>query len=133
MNRLVTVTLLSLTAGSASILFMPPAQAETYTVCSPVTSQNIIQNPADHQGAYADGYSEGRQSAREGEAYKPRSAGGEFARGFEDGYYGRHFTGQEYAVRDKVEYYTSQQCNTYTAPNRDVRWRRVRDGARLRR
>ena len=36
--------------------------------------------------AYQDGYSEGRESYRSAEAYRPRTSGGEFARGFDDGY-----------------------------------------------
>lgn len=126
MERFVAATLLALATVPASLLFTQPAQAEARTVCYPVTQANIIQNPADHRGAYADGYSEGRQSRRNGDAYEPRTAGGEFARGFEDGYYGRRFTGQEYAVRDKVEYYTSQQCNTYFT--RDRAWFRRNRG-----
>lgn len=114
MNKLAAATLLTLSTIPACLLFAQQAFAETRTVCYPVTQSRIIQNAADHSSAYTNGYSEGRQIARKGEAYKPRSAGGEFARGFYDGYYGRPFTGQEYAVPDKVEQYTSQECNTYT-------------------
>ncbi len=122
MKRLVATTLLGVAALPASLLFTQPATAETYTACYPVTQPNIIRNPADHPDAYTDGYSEGRQSRRNGDVYKPRTAGGEFSRGFEDGYFGRRFSGQKYAVRDRIEYNTTQQCNTYTVPDRD--WRR---------
>ncbi len=124
MKRLVTSTLLILAAVPASVVFTAQALASTYTDCYPVTQSRIIQNPADHPGAYADGYSEGRRSAGKREAYKPRTAGGEFARGFEDGYYKRPFTGQEYEVRDKVQHYTTQDCDTYYIPTRYRRWHR---------
>ncbi len=124
MKRLVTGTLLILAAVPASFVFTAQALASTYTACSPVTQSRIIQNPADHPDAYADGYSEGRRSASKGEAYKPRTVGGEFARGFEDGYYKRSFTGQEYEVRDKVQHYTTQLCDTYYVPNRYRYWNR---------
>jgi hypothetical protein len=118
MNRIVAATLLTLTAGSASILFTQPALADTHTVCYPVTQSQVTQDDAAHPGAYRDGYREGRESARNGEAYKPRSAGGEFARGFDDGYYGRRFSGQQYRVPNRVNYYTTQRCNTYSTFNR---------------
>ncbi len=132
MKRLVAATLLTVATIPASLLFAQPAKAETYTACYPVTQPNIIQNSADHPGAYADGYSEGRQSRRNGDAYKPRNAGGEFARGFEDGYFGHRFTSQAYAVRNRIEYKTTQQCNTYTVPDRDWRGRRFRERPRFR-
>lgn len=121
MNKLVAATLLTLTTVPTYLVLPEKAFAQTQTVCYPVTQAQVIQNAADHPNAYADGYSEGRQSVSKGEAYRPRTAGGEFARGYEDGYYGRGFTGQEYSVANRVEYYTSQQCNTYTTHNNNHR------------
>lgn len=118
MKRLVAATLLTLAVLPVSLIFAPQAQATIYDDCDLVPQVRIHRNPADHPDAYADGYSEGRQSIRKKEPYKPRTAGGEFARGFEDGYYGRSFTGQKYAVRDRVQYYTSQECDTFYTPRR---------------
>lgn len=73
----------------------------------------MIEDPADHPKAYEDGYRQGRQSARKSEDYRPRTAGGEFSRGFEDGYYNRPFTGQKYVIPNRVEHYTTQNYNTY--------------------
>ena len=114
MRRIVAVTVLALTAVPGSFLFAQSANADTYSVCYPVTQQQVSQDAADHPSAYRDGYREGRESARDGDAYRPRSAGGEFARGYEDGYYGRRFAGQQYVIPNRVDYYTAQQCNTYT-------------------
>ncbi|HEY9635619.1 MAG TPA: hypothetical protein V6D14_19605 [Coleofasciculaceae cyanobacterium] len=118
MKRIVAATLLTLAAVPVSLLFTEPAKAGTYSVCYPVTQPQVSRDDADHPGAYGDGYREGRASARNGDAYRPRSAGGEFSRGFEDGYYGRRFSGQQYSVPNRVDYYTTQQCNTYFRPNR---------------
>jgi hypothetical protein len=118
MKRIVAATLLTLSTAPAYLMIALPASAsEKVTVCNPVSTTNIIRNPADHSGAYEDGYSEGRRSASKGEAYQPRTVGGEFGRGFEDGYFGNRFTGQEYAVRDRVEHYTTQQCDTFYTDN----------------
>ena len=119
MKQLVAATLLTCATVPASLLFTQSAYADTVTNCYPVTQTEVIQNPADHPSAYADGYSEGRQSARKGEAYRPRTVGGEFGRGFEDGYWGHEFTGQEYAVPNRVREYTTQHCNTYTTSSDD--------------
>jgi glucan-binding YG repeat protein len=53
---------------------------------------------ANHPSAYTDGYREGRVNAQKGEKYVPRSGGGEFSRGFDDGYYGKQSTGQDRAA-----------------------------------
>lgn len=118
MKKIFPAVLLSL-ATAPAFLLAQPAKADTYTVCQPVTQTEVIQNAADHPSAYADGYSEGRSSARKRETYQPRTVGGEFGRGFDDGYWGRSFTGQDYAVPDKIREYTNQQCNTYTTPSSD--------------
>jgi len=113
MKRLVAASIVVLSSAPVYFLFTPPASAsEVVTVCKPVTSTNIVRNGAAHAAAYEDGFGEGRQSASRGETYERRSVGGEFARGFEDGYFGRRFTGQEYVVRDRVQTYTTQQCQS---------------------
>ena len=81
--------------------------------CYPYTQWLIKQDPADHPQAYADGYRQGRQSAEKGDKYKPRTAGGEFARGFEDGYYRKGFTGQKRVVADRYRAYTTPDCGWY--------------------
>jgi hypothetical protein len=116
MNKLLSATLLTFVTAPTFLLFTQTAQADTKTstYCYPVVQREVIQNAADHPTAYTNGYSEGRQSVRKGDAYKPRSAGGEFSRGFDDGYYGHPFSGQQYAVPDRVREFTTQQCETYT-------------------
>ncbi|MBR8833044.1 MAG: hypothetical protein DSM106950_03110 [Stigonema ocellatum SAG 48.90 = DSM 106950] len=81
--------------------------------CYPVAGWLIKEDPAYHPQAYADGYRQGRKSAENGESYKPRTAGGEFARGFEDGYYVREFTGQKHIVPDRYRPYTTSNCGWY--------------------
>jgi hypothetical protein len=54
--------------------------------------------------AYRDGYLEGIASKSKSETYQIRSAGGEFARGFEDGYFGRQNTGQRYTELPVKDY-----------------------------
>jgi hypothetical protein len=54
--------------------------------------------------AYTDGYLEGIRSKTKRETYQARSAGGEFARGFEDGYFGRRSTGQRYTELPVKDY-----------------------------
>ena len=123
MKGLITATLLTFAAVPVSLLFTPQAEATIYDDCYLVSQPLVIRNSASHPGAYADGYNEGQDTARQGDAYKPRTAGGEFARGFEDGYYNRPFTGQNYEVKDRVEYYTSSQCDaTFFAPRRHWGW-----------
>ena len=121
MKRLVAASIVVLSSAPVYFLFTPPASAsEVVTVCKPVTSTNIVRNGAAHAAAYEDGFGEGRQSASRGETYERRSVGGEFARGFEDGYFGRRFTGQEYVVRDRVQTYTTQQCQSAFTNNPNV-------------
>ncbi|MEO8890542.1 MAG: hypothetical protein ABI417_03245 [Coleofasciculaceae cyanobacterium] len=116
MNKIVAVILTCVTVP-ASIFFSQPAKADIGTYCYPVGRAEVLRDSADHPGAYRDGYSEGRQSKRSGDRYSPRTSGGEFARGFEDGYYGRRFVGQDIAIPNRVEYYASQQCNNYSTYN----------------
>lgn len=56
----------------------------------------VAKSAAYHAEAYSDGYREGSASKAKSETYRARTAGGEFARGFEDGYFGRRNTGQRY-------------------------------------
>jgi hypothetical protein len=62
------------------------------------------QSDAYNATAYADGYREGVESKAKRETYQVRSAGGEFARGFEDGYFGRKSTGQRYTATPVKDY-----------------------------
>jgi hypothetical protein len=59
---------------------------------------------AYHAHAYTDGYREGIAARAKRETYKARTAGGEFARGFEDGYFGRRNTGQRYTELPVKDY-----------------------------
>ncbi|WP_310429271.1 hypothetical protein [Chamaesiphon sp. VAR_48_metabat_135_sub] len=58
------------------------------------TVTRTYHDTANHPRAYADGYGEGQMNARKGDKYAARSGGGEFSRGFDDGYFGRANTGQ---------------------------------------
>ncbi|MDF5730230.1 MAG: hypothetical protein PUP92_19975 [Rhizonema sp. PD38] len=71
---------------------------------------DVRQNSAYHPQAYADGYTQGQRSAVDGDKYERRTAGGEFARGFSDGYYGKEFAGQKIVVPDR---YVSGGCGFY--------------------
>lgn len=82
--------------------------------CYPVVHKSISEDAAFHPRAYRDGYRQGKESAIKGKSYKPRSAGGEFGRGFEDGYFGRRFTGQRHTIPNKVNTYTTRECQTYS-------------------
>ncbi len=81
--------------------------------CYPVTRWSVDQDPGYHPRAYSDGYRQGRSSAKNQETYKPRTAGGEFSRGFEDGYYGKEFMGQQHIVANQYLPFTTNQCNWY--------------------
>ncbi|WP_407657049.1 hypothetical protein [Mastigocoleus testarum] len=78
--------------------------------CHPVTHEIVNEDPAYHPNAYVDGYRQGKRSFRGGKDYKPRTAGGEFGRGFDDGYFGRDFKGQKVTVPNKVSHYTTINC-----------------------
>lgn len=90
-----------------------PRYRRRITYCYPVTQWYIDEDAGYHPQAYADGYRQGRASANNGNQYKPRTAGGEFARGFDDGYYGREFAGQKQVVPNTVQPYTTTQCGWY--------------------
>ena len=118
MEKIVSAALLSLVTVSTSLLFTQAAKADRVIYCHPVTGNQVSKNSADHPNAYADGYREGEQTARNREAYKPRTAGGEFARGFEDGYFNRSYTGQQAVVPNRSTQYAAQDCDEggyYTA------------------
>jgi hypothetical protein len=121
MRKLISVTLLTITAVTSALIFSETAQAgkrdrrerqETY--CYPVNQKRVSRDSAYHPRAYTDGYRQGRASARKGDVYKPRTAGGEFARGFEDGYFGEEFSGQTHIVPNSVDYETVTHCSTRT-------------------
>jgi hypothetical protein len=81
--------------------------------CQPVTQWLLDQDSAYHPRAYSDGFRQGRESAKRGNEYKPRTAGGEFARGFDDGYYGREFSGQKHIIANAYQPFTTSECNYY--------------------
>ncbi len=100
MKKLVLAALLGLATVSASLLSPQPVKADEVISGDYVNSSQADKNywAADHPHAYADGFRQGEQSARDGKAYRPRTAGGEFARGFEDGYFNRPYTGQKVVI-----------------------------------
>ena len=70
---------------------------EIEDTCKPARLEIFVsKSDAYHPDAYSDGYREGSASKAKNENYRARSAGGEFARGFENGYFGRRNTGQRY-------------------------------------
>ncbi|MEH2291977.1 hypothetical protein [Nostoc sp.] len=112
MKKIVFAAIFSLIAGSTSLLFPQAAKADRVVYCHPVTDNRVLKESApDHPHAYANGYREGEQSARNREAYKPRTAGGEFARGFQDGYLNLPYAGQENVVSKTIVQQTTQVCN----------------------
>ncbi|MBE9126577.1 MULTISPECIES: hypothetical protein [unclassified Coleofasciculus] len=114
MKRIVSASLMTLATAPALLLIAPAARSETYTYCYPVEQVRMIKDPGSHPTAYDDGYREGAEMARRGETYEPRTAGGEFSRGYDDGYYGRSYTGQRNTVPNRRETYSTSQCNTYS-------------------
>ncbi len=65
---------------------------------------SIERSDAYHPQAYNDGYREGIASKANRETYQARTAGGEFARGFEDGYFGKANSGQRYTALPIKDY-----------------------------
>lgn len=115
-TKIISVTLIT---ASTIIVVASAAQAGQYNFCYPVKKSRIIQDPGFHPNAYDDGYREGAETARKKEPYEPRTAGGEFSRGFDDGYYGRTYTTQQNTVPDRREFYTTNQCKTYYYNDKD--------------
>jgi hypothetical protein len=127
MNNIIKISLLALTATTGFLLNIQPAKAhyprfydyypfyDTYPgrYCYPYTRWLVNEDPAYHPHAYSDGYRQGKKSAEKGKKFKPRTAGGEFARGFEDGYYGRQFTGQKHIVPNTYRPYISTDCSWF--------------------
>ncbi|MBF2067304.1 MAG: hypothetical protein IGS39_23235 [Calothrix sp. C42_A2020_038] len=129
MTKIIPALLLSLTTATVFLFTNQPAEAHRYRhhhyrnfyrrrvyptrYCYPVTRWFVNQDPAYHPRAYSDGFRQGRESAKRGDAYKERTAGGEFARGFEDGYYGREFQGQKHIVANLYQPFTTNECNWY--------------------
>jgi hypothetical protein len=94
MKKVLVAALLTLASVSPS-LSPQAAKADTVIYCNSGADNGVSRNATDHPRAYTDGYQAGEQSFRNGQAYKPQDAEGEFARGFEDGYFNRPYTGQE--------------------------------------
>ena len=69
-----------------------------------IATESLDQSDAYHPQAYSDGYREGIASKAKRETYQARTAGGEFARGFEDGYFGRANSGQRYTALPIKDY-----------------------------
>lgn len=125
MNKIMMASLVALATTTGLLLNNQPAQAHRryhyhrvypgypLRYCYPITQWFVDEDPAYHPQAYADGYRQGRESAKEGKAYKPRTAGGEFARGFEDGYYARAFAGQKNIVPNEYKPYTTTECGWF--------------------
>ncbi len=81
MKRIIASTLIILTIGSTFILYKEKAQAQANC-----WTPSKDDDPANHSEAYSDGYRQGVESAQKREKYRPRVVGGEFARGFKEGY-----------------------------------------------
>jgi hypothetical protein len=125
MKKIITFSLVALATTTGFLLNNQPAQAHRryyryhpyyappLNYCYPVTQWDVDEDPAYHPQAYADGYRQGKNSAQRREAYKPRTAGGEFGRGFDDGYYGREFAGQKQIVPNEIKPYTTSQCSYF--------------------
>jgi hypothetical protein len=127
MKKIITVSLIALAAISGFLFNNQPAQAHRRyyrdrifyerlyptRYCYPVTQWLVDEDPAYHPQAYADGYRQGQSSAKNGETYKPRTAGGEFARGFDDGYYRREFANQKQTVPNVIKPYTTSDCGWF--------------------
>lgn len=125
MKKIIMTSLVALMSATSFLLNNEPAQAhrryryyDTYpfyplNYCYPITHWLVDEDPAYHPQAYADGYRQGRENAKKGKEYKPRTAGGEFARGFDDGYYGRKFAGQKNIVPNVYRPYTTTDCGWF--------------------
>jgi hypothetical protein len=112
MNRFFKILGILLITTSIDALSLP-LQAGQYQYCFRVQKYRTVRDSGNHPTAYNDGYREGQQAARNSSKYEPRSAGGEFARGFDDGYYGRPATGQQYTIPNRQEPYLTSECQTY--------------------
>lgn len=136
MKKIISASLITLAAATGFLLNNQPVEAhgrygyynygyggypynrypfpiEPRRYCYPTTQLYVDRDPGYHPHAYSDGYRQGRSSAKNGNTYKPRTAGGEFARGFDDGYYGREFAGQKNVVANVIEPYTTTECDWY--------------------
>jgi hypothetical protein len=78
------------------VLFRSPIEVACIT--EKIETESTERSDAYHPQAYNDGYREGIASKAKRETYQARSAGGEFARGFEDGYFGRTNSGQRFTA-----------------------------------
>lgn len=100
--------------ATLGMLFSLVAQASERQQCYYPKQYQTFRAPGYHPNAYDDGYREGTETARRGEAYQPRSSGGEFGRGFQEGYYHQPYTGQRNIVRDRRQAYATMQCRTFS-------------------
>ena len=117
MKKVLAAALFSLTTVSTT-LSPQPAKASPVVYCNyGIYSQSLA---ADHPNAYADGYREGQQSFRGKKAYRPRTAGGEFARGFEDGYFNRPYTGQRVVVANSPGCIAPPPVAVYNRPGPSI-------------
>jgi hypothetical protein len=119
MKRIITSTLIILTIGNTFILCTEKAQAQQpQTYCRlPFKGEDS----ANHVNAYNDGYRQGVESARKGEQYQPRTAGGNFARGFKDGYEGRNLTDSDKLQNTvKCEPLSNERPNESSESGRDL-------------
>ena len=87
--------------------------------CYPIQETRVVSDPGYHPQAYDDGYREGVAEARANAPFEIRTAGGEFARGYEDGYNGRSYAGQKKVLPDRREAYRSQKCRNYSYNEKD--------------
>jgi hypothetical protein len=134
MKKIIYASLVVLTATTGFLLNNQPVQAhgrynynygrypyyrrypypiEPARYCFPTTQWQVNEDPGYHPHAYSDGYRQGQSSAKKGDKYKPRTAGGEFSRGFDDGYYGKEFAGQKNIVQNVIRPYTTTECSLY--------------------
>ncbi|MGB3208325.1 MAG: hypothetical protein WBB28_25350 [Crinalium sp.] len=114
MKRIVLGAILTIATTPVFLLLNQPVQAQINYCDSSQTN-----NAGNHQNAYADGYREGQQSARDRQTYRPRTAGGNFDRGFYDGYYNRPYRDGRYLSRE-----CDRQVETNRRRNSDDSWRR---------
>ncbi len=94
-------------------LFGQTAVAGQIQYCYPVKKERTLQDPGSHPNAYDDGYREGVAEAKQGKPFSTRTAGGEFSRGYEEGYRGQPYSGQRNTIPDRIDTYSQNQCRTY--------------------
>ncbi|MGL5035881.1 MAG: hypothetical protein ACRC6M_19005 [Microcystaceae cyanobacterium] len=111
--------LLFVILGSEELLIPTQTLAAQFNYCYPIQQMRTISDPGYHPNAYDDGYREGIAEARDNKPFAVRTAGGEFAKGYEDGYNGRSYVGQQKTLPDRRESYQSQKCRNYFYNEKD--------------